>query len=107
MDEESKKKITGLEKRISRMENFRSSFHRFVPTEADVSDDELYEEAVKIVLQYDRASSSLLQRKLQIGFNRAARLIEQLEEKGVIGPGDGSTPRKVLVSKENSQKSPK
>lgn len=106
MDEESKKKITGLEKRISRMENFLSSFHKFVPTEADASDDELYEEAVKIVLQYDRASPSLLQRKLQIGFNRAARLIEQLEEKGVVDSGDGSTPRKVLVSKDYLKKSP-
>lgn len=59
--------------------------------------DEYFEQAVRIVCQYDRASSSLLQRRLQIGFNRAARILEQLEEKGVVGPGDGSKPREVLV----------
>ncbi len=59
--------------------------------------DELFEQAVRIVCQYDRASSSLLQRKLSIGFNRAARIIEQLEAAGVVGPGDGSKPRDVIV----------
>ncbi|MBP6913287.1 MAG: DNA translocase FtsK [Candidatus Levybacteria bacterium] len=60
--------------------------------------DEFFEQAVRIVCQYDRASSSLLQRKLQVGFNRAARILEQLEEAGVVGPGDGSKPREVLVT---------
>lgn len=60
--------------------------------------DEFFEQAVRIVCQYDRASSSLLQRKLQIGFNRAARILEQLEEAGVVGAGDGSKPRDVLVT---------
>ncbi|HMS22387.1 MAG TPA: DNA translocase FtsK [Candidatus Levybacteria bacterium] len=60
--------------------------------------DDLFEQAVRIVCQYDRASSSLLQRKLQVGFNRAARILEQLEEAGVVGPGDGSKPREVLVT---------
>lgn len=60
--------------------------------------DELFEQSVRIVCQYDRASSSLLQRKLQVGFNRAARILEQLEDAGVVGPGDGSKPREVLVT---------
>jgi S-DNA-T family DNA segregation ATPase FtsK/SpoIIIE len=60
--------------------------------------DDFFEQAVRIVCQYDRASSSLLQRKLQVGFNRAARILEQLEEAGVVGPGDGSKPREVLVT---------
>lgn len=60
--------------------------------------DEFFEQAVRIVCQYDRASSSLLQRKLQVGFNRAARILEQLEEAGVVGAGDGSKPREVLVT---------
>lgn len=59
--------------------------------------DELFDQAVRIVCQYDRASSSLLQRRLSIGFNRAARILEQLEEMGVVGPGDGSKPREVLI----------
>ena len=59
--------------------------------------DPLVSDAIRIVCQYDRASSSLLQRKLSIGFNRAARIIEQLEELGVVGPGDGSKPREVIL----------
>ncbi len=60
--------------------------------------DEFFEQAVRLVCQYNRASSSMLQRRLQVGFNRAARILEQLEEAGVVGPGDGSKPREVLVT---------
>jgi S-DNA-T family DNA segregation ATPase FtsK/SpoIIIE len=60
-------------------------------------EDDLFEQAVRIVCAHDRASSSLLQRRLSIGFNRAARLLEQLEEAGVVGPADGSKPRDVLI----------
>lgn len=66
-------------------------------TNADGGHDELFEQAVRMISQHDRASASLLQRRLQIGFNRAARLLEQLEEAGVVGPADGSKPRDVLV----------
>jgi len=59
--------------------------------------DELFEEAVRTVCQYDRASSSLLQRRLRIGYARAARLIDQLEAAGIVGPGEGAKPRDVLV----------
>lgn len=59
-------------------------------------DDELYEEAREIVTQAGKASTSYLQRKLRIGYARAARLIDMLEEKGVIGPGSGAKPREVL-----------
>ncbi len=59
--------------------------------------DELFEEAVRTVCQYDRASASLLQRRLRVGYARAARIIDELEEAGIIGPGDGSKPRDVLV----------
>ncbi len=64
----------------------------------DSDKDELFAEAVRIVCQYDRASSSLLQRKLSIGFNRAARIMEQLEQFGVVSPGDGSKPRDVIIT---------
>lgn len=60
--------------------------------------DEFFEQALRLVCQYNRASSSMLQRRLQVGFNRAARILEQLEEAGVVGPGDGSKPREVLVT---------
>lgn len=59
--------------------------------------DDLFQEAVRTVCQYDRASASLLQRRLKVGYARAARIIDELETAGVIGPGDGSKPREVLV----------
>lgn len=59
--------------------------------------DDLFRQAVEIVCQYDRASASLLQRRLSVGYARAARIIDQLESSGVIGPADGSKPREVLT----------
>lgn len=66
-------------------------------TGGDGGHDELFDQAVRMISQHEKASASLLQRRLQIGFNRAARLLEQLEEAGVVGPADGSKPRDVLV----------
>ena len=62
------------------------------------SQDELFAEAVKIVVQNDKASASLLQRKLSVGYARAARLIDELEVAGVIGHGDGAKPRDILIA---------
>jgi S-DNA-T family DNA segregation ATPase FtsK/SpoIIIE len=59
--------------------------------------DELFEEALRTVCQYERASASLLQRRLSIGYARAARILDQLEGAGVVGPGEGSKPRDVLI----------
>ncbi|MEK7595868.1 MAG: DNA translocase FtsK 4TM domain-containing protein [Patescibacteria group bacterium] len=61
------------------------------------STDELFEEAVKIITTSDKASASLLQRKLSIGYARAARLLDELEAKGIVGASDGSKPRDVLI----------
>lgn len=61
-------------------------------------DDQLYRQAVEIVLQTRQASISLLQRRLRIGFNRAARLIEKMEAEGIVSPMEGGRPREVLVS---------
>jgi S-DNA-T family DNA segregation ATPase FtsK/SpoIIIE len=63
--------------------------------EGDV--DELFNQAVKEICQYERASASLLQRRLSIGYARAARLIDQLEAAGVVGPQDGSKAREVII----------
>ena len=60
-------------------------------------DDPLVDQAIQIVCQYDKASASLLQRKLSIGYSRAAKILDILEEQGVIGPAEGSKPRDVLV----------
>ena len=72
------------------------SGHPAVPgIEGDM--DDLFREAVNVVCQYDRASASLLQRRLSIGYARAARIIDQLEAAGVVGASEGSKPREVLV----------
>ncbi|MCB0171503.1 MAG: DNA translocase FtsK, partial [Anaerolineae bacterium] len=63
---------------------------------ANAEKDDLLQEAVKLVMDSNRASTSLLQRRLGIGYPRASRLMDQLEEEGVIGPADGSRPREVL-----------
>lgn len=65
--------------------------------------DELFEEAKEIVVRYQQGSISLLQRKLSIGYARAARLIDELEEAGVVGPGQGSKARDVLISSYNEE----
>ncbi|WP_010236105.1 FtsK/SpoIIIE family DNA translocase [Clostridium arbusti] len=67
-------------------------------------EDELLNEAIKIIVEADQASTSLIQRKLRIGYNRAARIVEQLEEKGIISQRDGSKPRNILIAKEDMEK---
>lgn len=62
----------------------------------DDDDDDLYEDAREIVIEAKKASTSFLQRKLKVGYARAARLIDMLEERGVVGPGEGAKPREVL-----------
>lgn len=69
--------------------------------EAGGDDDELYEEAREVVMQAGKASTSYLQRKLRVGYARAARLIDLLEERGVIGPGSGAKPREVIGATGN------
>jgi len=62
--------------------------------------DEKYQEAVELVLQTGQASISFVQRKLRVGYNRAARMIEAMEKQGIVGPSDGSRPREVLRKRE-------
>jgi len=71
-------------------------------TKAGVGDEEtgkdaLFEEALRVVCRYDRASASLLQRRLSIGYARAARILDQLEKAGIVSPPEGSKPREVLI----------
>ena len=62
--------------------------------------DELTEDAIAFILKSKQASVSMLQRRFRIGYNRAARIIDEIEEKGIIGPSDGSRPRQVLVTED-------
>jgi DNA segregation ATPase FtsK/SpoIIIE, S-DNA-T family len=61
------------------------------------SDDDMFRDAVRVVVESRKASTSLLQRKLRIGYSRAARIIEEMEEQGIIGPADGARARDVLI----------
>lgn len=69
----------------------------------DQVEDELYDQAVQIILEAKQASVSLLQRRMRVGYTRAARLIDSMEAKGIVGPYEGSKPREVLVSLEQYQ----
>jgi S-DNA-T family DNA segregation ATPase FtsK/SpoIIIE len=68
--------------------------------EGEEVDDDLYQEAVRVVLEMGRASTSTLQRRLRIGYGRAARLIDLMEKDGIVGPPDGPRPREVLKKKD-------
>lgn len=67
-------------------------------TNMNDADDDMFKDAVHCVIEAGKASTSLLQRRLRIGYGRAARIIETMEEQGIIGPADGSKPREVLVT---------
>lgn len=76
-----------------------------IPTEVDETaideeTDEIYDEAVQLVTEMQTASVSMLQRRFRVGYSRAARIIDQMEQRGVVGPYEGSKPRTVLVQKQ-------
>ena len=81
-----------------------SIFESTLDSDEDMEDDdEMYEEARVCVMEAGKASTSYLQRKLKLGYARAARLMDKLEERGVIGPGDGAKPREVLEKIERTE----
>ncbi|WP_425595558.1 DNA translocase FtsK 4TM domain-containing protein [Planomicrobium okeanokoites] len=69
-------------------------------TSIDEETDEIYDEAVQLVTEMQTASVSMLQRRFRVGYSRAARIIDQMEQRGVVGPYEGSKPRTVLVQKQ-------
>ena len=73
-----------------------SGYQRRIADDRDV----YFTEAGQLIIDKDRASIGMLQRMFKIGFNRAARIMDQLAEAGVVGPEEGTKPRKVLMSKE-------
>lgn len=94
--------IKGSEDDVDYSEDIMNHINSESTTEAALSNDvdELLEEAMKLVIEYQQASTSFIQRKLRIGFNRASRIMDELEEHGIISEKDGSRPRQVLVGKE-------
>ena len=92
---------------VSGSVNFEAAAPKTEPRTGDVFDDfmtsdagdDMYDEAVQVVAEAQKASASLLQRRLKVGYARAARLLDLMEEKGIIGPGDGAKPREVFIEK--------
>ncbi|WP_086313866.1 cell division protein FtsK [Enterococcus sp. 7F3_DIV0205] len=82
-------------------ENMMPTEEETIGSGSEASQDELYEEAKALVVEMQTASISLLQRRFRIGYNRAARLVDELEDHGVIGPSEGSKPRKVFLEPES------
>ena len=81
------------------MKNGSDSYDDNYESESDY-EDPLYNEIVDYAMQAGKISASLIQRKYRLGYNRAARIIDLLEERGIIGPPNGSKPREVLVKKD-------
>ena len=104
-DEEVKKLIEFVKGQVEE-DNFSEDLMSTLnaPTENAMTssnpDDELMDEAVEFIIGAGHASVSMLQRRFRIGYNRAARIIDAMEEQGIIGPADGSRPRQVLISEE-------
>ena len=71
-----------------------------VEAEAPTDGDELLPAAVEVFLETGQGSVSMLQRRLKLGYARAARIVDEMEEKGIVGPFEGSKPRQILISKE-------
>ncbi|WNS77233.1 DNA translocase FtsK [Bacillus sp. DTU_2020_1000418_1_SI_GHA_SEK_038] len=76
-----------------------------IPETTSEVDDDLYEEAVELILEMQTASVSMLQRRFRIGYTRAARLIDEMEARGIVGPYEGSKPRAVLLGKPSEEAS--
>ena len=66
----------------------------------EMAGDPLLPDAVEVVLDTGQASTSMLQRRLKLGYARAARLMDQMEEKGIVGPSEGSKPRQILITRD-------
>jgi len=89
---------TDLGKKVKQLEDRLAKIEKFLEPQMQASADVevLAKKAAEIVVKYSEVSASLLQRTLVIGYSRAARLMDILEEKGLVGPAEGGKPRKVL-----------
>lgn len=104
VSEEEVKRVTSFLARQMKPE-YDKSIVTDITAEEDLKEvggdkDEKYEDAVELVLQTGHASISMVQRKLRVGYNRAARMIEDMEKNGIVGPSDGSRPREILIRRE-------
>jgi len=85
------------------VKNDNSMFSAAFDEESGDDEDDMYEEAKQVVIEAGKASTSYLQRKLRVGYSRAARLIDILEQRGVVGPADGSKPRTIIDESDSTE----
>ena len=100
---EDKKYDEGVMQEIERqatMETSKKSASASSSGDDDSSGDEMLPKAIEVVVEAQMASTTLLQRKLKLGYARAARIVDELEQRGIVGPFEGAKPRKVLISKQ-------
>ena len=93
---------------VQKVDNLQTSGNTVTITEDTGEDDgrdAYFDEVAKIIIDKEKASIGMLQRYLKIGFNRAARTMDQLEEAGIVGPEEGTKPRRVLMTSEEYQNS--
>ena len=106
-EEDSDKVINFVKSQVKEEVKYEEEIIQTISKTANIKNDdvdEFLEDAIAFVVQSGQGSSSMLQRKYKIGFNRAARLIDSMEERGIVGPSEGSKPRKVLITMEELAK---
>ena len=89
-----------IEKKAAQTGNKNSTDPEVNASEAEMDGDEMLPAAVDVVLETGQASASMLQRRLKLGYARAARIIDEMEERKIVGPFAGSKPRTILITKE-------
>ncbi len=92
-----------IEEALKKDDKSGTSSATAAPAEAGGEEDELLAAAVEVILETGQASVSMLQRRLKLGYSRAARLVDQMEERGIVGPFEGSKPRQMLITREQWQ----
>ncbi len=92
-----------IEKKAARTGTSKTSATDPEPNDAEMCGDEMLPAAVEVILETGQASVSMLQRRLKLGYARAARIVDEMEEKGIVGPFQGSKPRTILITKEQWQ----
>ncbi len=92
--------IEEIEKKAAQTGNSKATVSEPEPNDAELDGDEMLPAAVDVFLETGQASVSMLQRRLKLGYARAARIVDEMEEKGIVGPFQGSKPRTILVTKE-------
>ena len=89
-----------IDRKAEQAGNSKSAAAEVAPTADEAYADEMLPAAVDVILETKQASVSMLQRRIKLGYARAARIVDEMEEKGIVGPFQGSKPREILITQE-------